>query len=81
MGTKTIEVVKGQALNGRAEFLPFVNPATGEQFGSVPMMRACDVTDARREMSAAAQTWAAKPVKERVRIVRKLQAVLDRRDG
>lgn len=75
MGT-TVEVMKGQPLNGKAEFLPFVNPATGEQFGSVPMTTIVDVQRARREMGAAAQTWAAKPIKERVRIVRKLQALL-----
>ena len=76
MGTRTVEAIKGQPLNGKAEFLPFVNPGTGKQFGSVPMTTATDVQNARREMSAAAQTWAAKPVKERVRIVRKLQTLL-----
>ena len=75
MGT-TAEVIKGKPLNGKAEFLPFVNPATNEQFGSVPMTTAVQVQNARREMAAAAQTWAAKSVKERVRIVRKLQALL-----
>ena len=78
MGTMTVtgEVIKGQPLNGKAEMLPFVNPATGEQFGSVVMTREDDVQNARREMSTAARTWAAKPVQERVRIVRKLQALL-----
>ena len=76
MGTGTVGTIKGQPLNGKAEFLPFVNPATGETFGSVPMTTATDVQNARREMTTAAQTWAAKPVKERVRLVRKLQAVL-----
>jgi acyl-CoA reductase-like NAD-dependent aldehyde dehydrogenase len=77
MGTKTVEMMmKGQPLNGKAELLPFINPATGEQFGSVPMTTAADVNNARREMETAAKTWAAKPVKERVRIVRQLQAVL-----
>lgn len=72
----TVEVMKGQPLNGKAEMLPFVNPATGEQFGSVPMTTVADVQNVRREMGTAAQTWAAKPIKERVRIVRKLQALL-----
>ncbi len=76
MGTITGEVIKGQPLNGKAELLPFVNPATGEQFGSIPMTRVIDVKNARREMATAARTWAAKPVKERVRIVCKLQALL-----
>lgn len=72
----TMEAIKGVPLNGKAELLPFVNPATGEQFGSVPMTTAAEVQNARREMGAAAKTWAAKPVKERVRIVRKLQSLL-----
>jgi acyl-CoA reductase-like NAD-dependent aldehyde dehydrogenase len=75
MGTK-VEAIKGQPLNGKAEFLPFVNPATGEQFGSVPMTTAVAVSNARREMGAAAPMWAAKSVKERVRIVRQLQTLL-----
>ncbi|MCP4417805.1 MAG: aldehyde dehydrogenase family protein [Chloroflexi bacterium] len=72
----TIEAIKGQPLNGKAEYLPFVNPATGEQFGFVPMTTAVAVQNARREMGAAAQVWAAKSVKERVRIVRQLQTLL-----
>lgn len=75
MGTTT-EVIKGQPLNGRAEFLPFVNPATNEQFGSVPMTTVAAVQNARREMAAAGQTWAAKSIKERVCIVRQLQTLL-----
>jgi acyl-CoA reductase-like NAD-dependent aldehyde dehydrogenase len=76
MGTKTGEIIKGQPLNGKAELLPFVNPGTGEQFGVVPVTRVADVQSARREMATAARTWAAKPVKERVRIVRQLQTLL-----
>lgn len=75
MGTTT-EVIKGQPLNGRAEFLPFVNPATNEQFGSAPMTTVAAVQNARREMAAAGQTWAAKSIKERVCIVRQLQTLL-----
>lgn len=75
MGAK-VEAIKGRPLNGKAEILPFVNPATGTQFGSVPMTTAADVQSARREMGAAAHIWAAKSVKERVRIVRQLQGLL-----
>jgi len=56
--------------------LPFMNPATGEQFGAVAMATPQEVCNARRELGAVAPTWAAKPVKERVRILRKLQAVV-----
>ena len=56
MGITTVEVIKGQPLNGQAEILPFVNPATGETFGSVPVARTVDVQNARREMETAAKT-------------------------
>ena len=58
------------------DFIPFVNPATGEQFGSVPEATREEITAARREMGAAAAIWAAKPIEERVRILRKLQEVI-----
>ncbi len=56
--------------------LVFVNPATGEQFGSVVVASEMDVRIARADMGAAAQTWRKKSVKERVRILRRLQAVI-----
>ncbi len=78
MGTSRM---KTKTLNGRIETLPFVNPATNETFGEVQMATKQQVTDARREMEAAAKVWAAKPVRERVRILRKLQAlVIDQAD-
>ena len=64
-----------QEIGGRTE-ISFTNPATGEQFGSVPEATAVEVAAARREMGAAAAVWAAKPVQERVRILRKLQEVI-----
>ena len=63
-------------LNGSAAAIPFVNPATGEQFGQVTEATDQQIIDARREMAAAARAWAAKPVKERVRILRQLQEVI-----
>ena len=61
---------------GERDTIPFTNPATGEQFGSVPAASAAEVLAARKEMGAAAAIWAAKPVAERVRILRKLQTVM-----
>ena len=63
-------------MNTNTKTLPFMNPATGEQFGSVPMATEADVLAARGELAAAAPIWAGKPLRERVRILRKLQAVL-----
>jgi acyl-CoA reductase-like NAD-dependent aldehyde dehydrogenase len=56
--------------------IPFINPGTGEQFGSVPVTTGEEIAAARKEMGAAAIIWAAKPVEERVRILRKLQEVI-----
>ncbi|HFQ93611.1 MAG TPA: aldehyde dehydrogenase family protein, partial [Anaerolineae bacterium] len=74
MGVKT--VTDNKKLNGQVRKLAFVNPATGEQFGSVNMATRDEVMAARREMAAAQRIWAAKSLKERIRILRQFQAVL-----
>ncbi len=56
--------------------LAFCNPATGEQFGTIPMTSPEEVQRAAEEMRAAFPIWSAKPVRERIRILRKFQAVL-----
>ncbi|MCP4357995.1 MAG: aldehyde dehydrogenase family protein [Chloroflexi bacterium] len=71
-----VTTVKGRTLNGEVETLPFINPATSEQFGEVVTATAEDVISARREMAAAAKVWAAKPLKERIRILRQLQKLI-----
>ncbi len=73
-----IAAVKGKvtALDGEVHVLPFINPATGEQFGEIPIATQEEIKTARREMAAAAQDWAAKPVRERVRIIKQLQKLI-----
>jgi acyl-CoA reductase-like NAD-dependent aldehyde dehydrogenase len=71
-----VTTVKGRTLNGRVETLPFINPATSEQFGEVTTATLADISSARQEMAAAAKIWAAKPLAERVRILRKFQGVM-----
>lgn len=63
-------------MGNEKETLLFVNPATGEQFGEVAMATDEEIKAARREMGAAAKIWSTKPIKERVRILRKLQAAI-----
>ena len=58
------------------ETIAFINPATGEQFGQVAMTTDEQIVTSCREMGAAGQIWSAKPVKERVRILRKFQEVI-----
>jgi acyl-CoA reductase-like NAD-dependent aldehyde dehydrogenase len=63
-------------MNPQTECIEFINPATGKKFGEVRMATGDDVLRARREMAAAQATWGAKPVKERARLVKKLQGVI-----
>jgi acyl-CoA reductase-like NAD-dependent aldehyde dehydrogenase len=56
--------------------IEFINPGTGEKFGEVRMATEADVQRARAEMAAAAETWAAKPVRERARIIGELKRVI-----
>lgn len=56
--------------------LPCFNPATMEQFGQVPMATPDEVKQAMSEMRSASKVWRDTPVKERVRILGKLQKVL-----
>ena len=56
--------------------IEFFNPATGAKFGEVRMATAADVARARHEMAAVQPEWAAKSVKERARLVKKLQRVI-----
>lgn len=69
---------KGRAFNGKGQplALPFINPATGAQFGSVPIATPYQIEQVRREMAAALPKWASKTVRERAQIIRKLQKLM-----
>jgi acyl-CoA reductase-like NAD-dependent aldehyde dehydrogenase len=56
--------------------LPFISPATGQQFGQVSMATKEEADQAVQEMRQASEIWRRKPVKERVRILRKFQAFI-----
>lgn len=56
--------------------LPCINPATGEQFDDVRITSPAAVQAAHRDMKAAFPVWSQTPVKERVRALRKFQALL-----
>ncbi|RMG90787.1 MAG: aldehyde dehydrogenase family protein [Chloroflexi bacterium] len=58
------------------KILPFINPATGEQFGEVPMATPEQVTRAHKEMRQAFEVWRRKSVRERIRILRQLLEVV-----
>ncbi len=65
----------------KTDALLFTNPATGSLFGEVEMTTVEAVQKAVQEMRAAFPAWSSKPVKERIRILRKFQALLiDKRD-
>lgn len=63
-------------MSEQVDLLPCVNPATGEQFDQIPMATPEEVEQAHREMRQAFDVWRRKPLKERVRILRKLQAMV-----
>jgi acyl-CoA reductase-like NAD-dependent aldehyde dehydrogenase len=58
------------------EVLAFVNPATGERFGEVCTDTPETVQEAVQAMREAFPVWSAKPLAERIRILRKFQTLL-----
>jgi acyl-CoA reductase-like NAD-dependent aldehyde dehydrogenase len=56
--------------------IPFINPATGVQFGEVPVTTPEGVEQAHQEMRAAFPKWSQTSVPERARILRRFQGVL-----
>ncbi len=58
------------------ETLVFTNPADGTTFGEVVMTTPEDVQKAVDDMRSAFPAWSAKPVKERIRILRKFQGLM-----
>ncbi len=56
--------------------LPFINPATGEQFGQVAVSGEEEIQRACKELRLNFEVWRRKPVAERVRILRLLQEVI-----
>ncbi len=68
-------------MDPRSDCIDFINPATGEKFGEVRMTTAEEVMLARREMAAAQITWAAKPLKERARIIKHVSGPFNAKGG
>lgn len=66
----------GTAVHERPRTLDFVNPATGEHFGQLVMSTRDDVLAAREALRRANPRWAATPVAERARILRRFQQLL-----
>jgi len=58
------------------DVLTFINPASGNCFGELPMTTAAGVEQAMAEMRAASRIWSRKEIAERVAILRKFQALL-----
>lgn len=56
--------------------LLFINPATGEQFGSLPISTTDEVRQAVHEMRQNAEIWRRKAPGERARILKKFQHIL-----
>lgn len=63
-------------MDAKPEKLAFINPATGQKFGEIALATTEDVTQAHKEMRQNFAVWRRKPVRERVRILRKLQELI-----
>ncbi len=63
-------------MNPTSDCIDFINPGTGQKFGEVRVTTEAEVEKARRDMAMVSPTWASKPVKERVRIVKQFQRVV-----
>jgi succinate-semialdehyde dehydrogenase/glutarate-semialdehyde dehydrogenase len=59
-----------------SDWLTFINPATGQPFGSTPMDSAEKVQQALDEMRAAFPEWSRKTLAERCAVLRKFQKLL-----
>jgi succinate-semialdehyde dehydrogenase/glutarate-semialdehyde dehydrogenase len=58
------------------ETIPVLNPATGEQIGTVPMCGTEETQRAIAAAEAAQREWAGRPAKERTAILRKLNDLM-----
>ncbi|MDM0113771.1 NAD-dependent succinate-semialdehyde dehydrogenase [Variovorax sp. J22R133] len=58
------------------ETVPVVNPATGEQIGTVPMCGTTETVRAIEAAEVAQRAWARRPAKERSAILRKLNDLM-----
>lgn len=66
---------------GKPEILEFINPATNEKFGEIPVSTPGEIEQAMQDLRRAAPAWATRPLRERIRILRDFQALLiDARD-
>jgi malonate-semialdehyde dehydrogenase (acetylating)/methylmalonate-semialdehyde dehydrogenase len=61
-----------------AEYLPVMNPSTGEQIARVPLSAPEDVDQAVQSAKAARAHWADTPVKERVQVFFRFKTLLER---
>ena len=59
------------------EFLPVVNPATGQRLGMTPLSPASEVDAAVEAASSAFPAWRATPAVDRARVLFRLKALLD----
>jgi malonate-semialdehyde dehydrogenase (acetylating) / methylmalonate-semialdehyde dehydrogenase len=61
-----------------AEFLPVMNPSTGQQIAAVPLSTARDVDDAVQTASAAFEEWSHTPIKERVQVFYRFKTLMEK---
>ncbi len=60
-----------------SEFLPIINPATGERLGTTPLSPASDMVEAVEAAERAFPAWRSTPAVDRARVLFRLKALLD----
>ena len=60
-----------------SDFLPIINPATGERLGTTPLSPASDVVEAVEAAERAFPAWRSTPAVDRARVLFRLKALLD----
>lgn len=77
--TRTGHVIDGQQLDGGAETIDVVNPATDEVIATVPAGTAADVDAAVQAAGKAFASWSQTSVADRVAVIRRIAAELGAR--
>ncbi|HEY9013610.1 MAG TPA: CoA-acylating methylmalonate-semialdehyde dehydrogenase, partial [Gemmatimonadales bacterium] len=70
--------VGGRFVGGEASLLEVLNPSTGTVLSQVPLSSAADVDAAVRAAASAFPDWARTPLKERVQVLFRYRALLER---
>jgi len=77
---KLLNYLGGQLVEPKSKrFIPLVEPATGQQFGEVPVSDAADVNAAVQAATSAFESWSNTPAEQRCKIMLRIADLIDER--